>query len=264
MWKILIKTPEQIDGIRKASKLTASVLDMIGSYVRPWISTLELDNIMNAFIIKNGWVSACIDYQWANKWGKSKHSYPRYNCISLNDVVCHGIPRSDEILKEGDILNIDVTTIVDGYFWDASRMYSVGKISEKAEKLIQVTKQCLEIGIAQVRPGNFYGNIWYEIDKYATSEWFSVVRDFTGHGVWVHFHEEPYVHHRAARNSGPKMEKWMIFTIEPMINAGKWAIKIDNDEWTARTKDASLSAQWEHTLLVTEKWCEILTKSTSL
>jgi methionyl aminopeptidase len=260
MWKILIKTPEQIEGIRKASKLTASVLDMIGAYVKPGISTLELDNIMNAFIIKSGWVSACIDYQWGNKWGKSKTSYPRYNCISLNDVVCHGIPRWDEILKEWDILNIDVTTIVDGYFGDASRMYSVGKISEKSEKLIAVTKRCLEIGIEQVRPGNFYGNIGYEIDKYATLEWFSVVRDFTGHGVGVRFHEEPYVYHRAARNSGPKIEAGMVFTIEPMINIWKWAIKMDNDGWTARTKDGSLSAQWEHTILVTTKGSEVLTK----
>lgn len=139
-------------------------------------------------------------------------------------------------------------------------MYTVGKISEKAEKLIAVTKRCLEIGIEQVRPGNFYGNIGYEIDKYATSEGFSVVRDFTGHGVGVKFHEEPYVYHRAPRNSGPKIEAGMVFTIEPMINLGKWAIKMDNDGWTARTKDGLLSAQWEHTILVTEKGSEVLTK----
>lgn len=260
MWKILIKTPEQIAWIRKAGHLTNQVLDMIGEYIKPGISTLELDNIMNAFIIKNGGVSACIDYQWGNKWWKSKNSYPRYNCISLNDVVCHGIPRGDEVLKDGDILNIDVTTIVDGFFWDASRMYSVGGISEKAEKLIAVTKRCLEIGIEQVRPGNFYGNIGYEIDKYATSEWFSVVRDFTGHGVGVRFHEEPYVYHRAPRNSGPRIEEGMVFTIEPMINVWKWAIKMDSDGWTARTRDGSLSAQFEHTILVTKKWGEILTR----
>ncbi len=260
MGKIIIKTPEQIAGIRKASKLTSSVLDMIGTYVKAWISTLELDNIMNAFILKNGGVSACIDYQWGNKWGKTKASYPRYTCISVNDVVCHGIPRSDEILREGDILNIDVTTIVDGYFGDASRMYTVGKISEKAEKLIEITKKCLEIGISEVRPGNFYGNIWYEIDTFASKEGFSVVRDFTGHGVGVKFHEEPYVYHRAPKNSGPKMETGMVFTIEPMINIGKWAIKIMGDNWTAKTKDGSLSAQWEHTILVTETWYEILTK----
>lgn len=260
MGKILIKTPEQIAGIRKASKLTSSVLDMIGNYVKPGISTLELDNIMNAFILKNWGVSACIDYQWSNKWGKTKTSYPRYTCISLNDVVCHGIPRADEILKEGDILNIDVTTIVDGYFWDASRMYTVGKISPEAEKLIAVTKKCLEIGIAEVRPGNFYGNIGYEIDKYATAQGFSVVRDFTWHGVGVRFHEEPYVYHRAPRNSGPRMEAGMVFTIEPMINAGKWGIKILDDTWTAKTKDGRLSAQWEHTILVTDTWYDILTK----
>lgn len=260
MWKIIIKTPEQIAWIRKASKLTSSVLDMVGTYVKPGISTLELDNIMNAFIIKNGWVSACINYDGSNSWNKTKWKYPRYTCISLNDVVCHGIPRADEILKEGDILNIDVTTIVDGFFGDASRMYTVGVISEKAKDLIQVTKRCLEIGIEQVRPGNFYGNIGYEIDKYASSLWYSVVRDFTGHGVGVQFHEEPYVYHRAPRNSGPKIEAGMVFTIEPMINIGKWGIKMANDGWVARTKDGSLSAQWEHTILVTEKGSEILTK----
>lgn len=260
MWKIIIKTPEQIAWIRKASKLTNSVLDMIGAYVKPGISTLELDNIMNAFIIKNGGVSACINYDGLNSWNKTRYKYPRYTCISLNDVVCHGIPRADEILKEGDILNIDVTTIVDGFFWDASRMFTVWKIDEKAEKLINVTKRCLEIGIEQVRPGNFYGNIGYEIDKYATAEWFSVVRDFTGHGVWVKFHEEPYVYHKAPRNSGPRMEAGMVFTIEPMINAWKWAIKVLGDNWTAKTKDGSLSAQWEHTILVTEKGSEVLTK----
>ncbi len=233
---------------------------MIGAYVQAGTSTLELDNIMNAFIIKNGGVSACINYDGGNSWNKTKTKYPRYTCISLNDVVCHGIPRADEILKEGDILNIDVTTIVDGFFGDASRMYTVWKITPEAEGLIAMTKKCLEIGIAEVRPGNFYGNIGYEIDKYATKEGYSVVRDFTGHGVGVKFHEEPYVYHRAPRNSGPKMEAGMIFTIEPMINAGKWAVKIMPDTWVAKTKDGSLSAQWEHTILVTPTGSEILTK----
>lgn len=258
MWKILIKTPEQIEWIRKAAKLTAMTLDMIGQYVQAWISTLELDNIMNAFVLKNGWVSACIDYLWANKYGK--WGYPRSTCISLNDVICHGIPRADEILKEGDILNIDVTTIVDGFFWDASRMYTVGSISESAKKVIDVAKKSWEIGIAQVRPGNAFWNIGYEIAKYAESQGCSVVREYTGHGVWVQFHEEPYVYHKADRNSGPKMQSGMIFTIEPMINLGKYATKLDKDDWTVRTKDGSLSAQWEHTILVTDTGYEILTK----
>lgn len=259
MWKILIKTPEQIEWIRKAGKLTRETLDMIGQYVRPWVSTLELDNIMNAFIIKNGWVSACIDYQWNNKWGKGW--YPRCTCISLNDVICHGIPKADEILKEWDILNIDVTTIVDGYFGDASRMYTVWTVTEKAQKLIESTKKALDIGIAEVRPGNYFGNIWYAISTYAEARGYSIVREYTGHGVWVQFHEEPYVYHKSERNSGPKMQAWMVFTIEPMINAWKFATKLDKDNWTVRTKDGSLSAQFEHTILVTETGYEILTKS---
>lgn len=260
MPKILIKTPEQIAGIRKAWHLTAQTLDMIGQYVKAGVSTLELDDVMNAFILKNGGVSACIDYEWANKWGKSSKAYKRCTCISVNDVICHGVPRADEILKEGDIINIDVTTIVDGYFGDASRMYMVGKVSEKAHKLIAVTKKAWEIGIAQVRPGNFFGNIGYEIAKYAEGEGCSVVREYTGHWVWVQFHEEPYVYHKADRNSGPKMLPGMVFTIEPMINAGKYATKLDKDNWTVRTKDGSLSAQFEHTILVTETGYEILTK----
>ena len=261
MSKILIKTPEQIEGIRKAGKLTAMTLDMIGTYVRPGVSTLELDQIMNTFILANGGTSACIDYLGNNKWGKWPTAYKRCTCISLNDVICHGVPRADEILREGDILNIDVTTIVDGYFGDASRMYTVGEVSEAAKHVIAVAKKSWEIGIAQVRPGNYFGNIGYEIAKYAEASGCSVVREYTGHGVGVNFHEEPYVYHKADRNSGPKMQAGMIFTIEPMINGGKFATKLDKDNWTVRTKDGSLSAQWEHTILVTPTGYEILTKA---
>lgn len=257
MSKIIIKTPVQIEWIRKAGKLTAMTLDLIGSYIQPGVSTLELDNIMNTFILSNGGISACIDYKWANKWGK--WWYPRCTCISLNDVICHGIPSADEKLKDWDILNIDVTTIVDGYFGDASRMYTVGSISEKAKNLIENTKKALEIGISEVRPGNFFGNIGFAISQYAESRGYSVVRDYTGHWVGIEFHEEPYVYHKAAKNTGPKMQSGMVFTIEPMINCGKYASKLDKDNWTARTKDGSLSAQWEHTILVTDKWYEILT-----
>ncbi len=257
MSKIIIKTPEQIEWIRRSGKLTAMTLDMIGTYIRSGVSTLELDNIMNTFIISNGGISACIDYKGGNKWGK--WGYPRCTCISLNDTICHGIPRADEILKEGDILNIDVTTIVDGYFGDASRMYTVGVVTEKSQNLIDTCKKALDIGIAEVRPGNFFGNVWYAISQYVEAREFSVVRDYTGHGVGIEFHEEPYVYHKAAKNTWPKMQPGMVFTIEPMINAGKYASKLDKDNWTAKTKDGSLSAQWEHTILVTDKWYEILT-----
>lgn len=257
MSKIIIKTPEQIEWIQKAGRLTAMTLDMIGSYVRAWVSTLELDNIMNTFILSNWGVSACIDYKWGNKWGKGW--YPKCTCISLNDTICHGIPRADEILKDGDILNIDVTTIVDGYFGDASRMFTVWVVIEKAQKLIDTCKKALEIGIAEVRPGNFFGNIGYAISQYVEAREYSVVRDYTGHWVGIEFHEEPYVYHKAAKNTWPKMQVGMVFTIEPMINLGKYASKLDKDNWTARTKDGSLSAQWEHTILVTETGHKILT-----
>lgn len=235
-------------------------LDMIGAYVKPGVSTLELDNIMNAFILKNGGVSADFWYLGNNRWGKWPDAYKRATCISLNDTICHGMPRADEVLKEGDILNIDVSTIVDGYFGDASRMYTVWAVSEKAKHIIDVTRRAWELGIEQVRPGNHFGNIGYEISKYAESEGCSVVREYGWHGTWVQFHEEPFVYHKAERNSGPRMQAGMIFTIEPMINAGKYATKVDKDNWTVKTKDGSLSAQFEHTILVTETGYEILTK----
>ncbi len=261
MSSIIIKTPEQIEGIRKASRLTAMTLDMIGKYVKPGVSTLELDNIMNTFILSHGGKSACIDYLGNNKWGKWPSAYKRCTCISINDVICHGIPSADLILKEGDIINIDVTTIVDGYFGDSSRMYAVGQVSPQAAKLMADAKTAMEIGIAQVFPDNQFGNIGYEIANFAEKKWYSVVREYGGHGVGVAFHEEPFVYHKAAKKTGPKMKPGMIFTIEPMINAGKYATKLDKDQWTVRTKDGSLSAQWEHTILVTEDGYEILTQS---
>lgn len=261
MTGILIKTPEQIEWIRKASRLTADTLDMIGKYVKPGISTLELDNIMNTFIVSNGGKSACIDYLGNNKWGKSSSAYKRCTCISVNDVICHGTPSADTILKEGDILNIDVTTIVDGYFGDSSRMYTVGEVSPKAKAICEDAKFAMEVGISQVFPGNQFGNIGFAISEFAEWKWYSVVRDYGGHGVGVQFHEEPFVFHKANKNTGPKMKPGMIFTIEPMINGGKFASKIDSDGWTVRTKDGTLSAQWEHTILVTDDGYEILTNS---
>ena len=247
--KIIIKTPEQIEGIRKSSRLAASVLRMIEPYIKPGISTEELDQICNTFILNNGGKSACIGY----------NGYPRYTCISANDVICHGIPSKKEILKEGDIINVDVTTIVDGYFGDTSRMFAVGKISKERQKLIDMARECLEIGIAQVSPGNRFGNIGYEIAKHAERHGYSVVRDYTGHGVGVYFHEEPYIYHKAPKDSGDIMEPGMIFTIEPMINSGAHQTKLLPDKWTVKTKDGSDSAQFEHTILVTEDGYELLT-----
>ncbi len=248
---IKIKTPEQIAGIRKASKLTARTLDMIWEHVQPWISTEELDNICNDFILANWWKSACIGYHW----------FPKYTCISLNDTICHGIPNKNEILKDGDILNIDVTSIVDWYFWDASRMFTVWEIPDKTHKLIQAAHDAWKLGIEQIQPWNYYGNIGYAISQFIEPLGYSIVRDYTGHGTWVEFHEAPHVFHKAPKNSWEKILPWMIFTVEPMINIGKHQAKVLNDKWTVKTKDGSLSAQWEHTILVTETGYEILTKT---
>ncbi len=247
---ILIKTAEQIDGIRKSSQLAGETLKYIEPFIKEGVSTEYLDSLIHQYMVERGAIPATLDY----------NGFPKSCCISLNEVVCHGIPSDKTILKNGDILNVDVTTILGGYFGDTSKMYTVGEVSEEALKLIRVTKQCLNLGIQQVFPGNYFGNIGYFINRYATSQGFSVVYEFCGHGVGVEFHEEPQVDHAARKNSGPKMKPGMIFTIEPMINEGKPRVKVDqHDGWTARTVDDNLSAQFEHTLLVTETGVEVLT-----
>jgi methionyl aminopeptidase len=258
MPKIIIKTPEQIAGIRAACALNASILDYIEPYIVPGISTLELDQIANAYVVGKGGKSACIDYLGNNKWGK--WGYSRYACLSVNDVICHGVPSQAEILKDGDILNFDASTIYEGYIGDCSRMYTVGTVSQKAKDLITVTKKCLDLGVAEVRPGAKIGNIGYAISAYAERLKYSVVREYTGHGVGVLFHEEPVVWHRAPKGSGETMTPGMIFTVEPMINIGGYKTALDPaDGWTVRTLDHSLSAQFEHSVLVTETGYEILT-----
>jgi methionyl aminopeptidase len=247
---IIIKTPEQIEGIRKSSQLAGNVLKMIEGYIKEGVSTEYLDNIIEEYIRDHGAIPATLGY----------HGYPKSSCISLNEVVCHGIPDPTTIIKEGDIFNIDVTTILDGYFGDTSNMYSIGEISPKASELIEVTRHCLDLGIQQVRPGNRFGNIGFAISRYAKMKGFSVVYEFCGHGCGIEFHEEPQVEHVSRKNTGPKMEPGMTFTIEPMINVGKPRTKVDkNDGWTARTIDNKLSAQFEHTILVTETGFDVLT-----
>ena len=250
MGGIIIKTKEQIDGIRKSSKLAAQALDFAEQFVKEGVSTESIDNKIEEFIVSHGAIPATKGY----------NGYPKSSCISLNEVVCHGIPSEKTILKQGDILNIDITTILDGYYGDTSRMFTVGQISPGAENLIEVTKHCLDLGIQQVKPGNYFGNIGYVISRYARAKGFSVVYEFCGHGVGVNFHEAPQVDHTARRNSGSKMKAGMTFTIEPMINQGRASTNIDrNDGWTARTADNRLSAQFEHTVLVTETGFEVLT-----
>ena len=247
---IIIKNQEQIEGIRKSSKLAGETLQFIEPYVLPGVSTEYLDNLVDQFIRDHGAIPAPLNY----------NGFPKSSCISPNNVICHGIPSKDIILKEGDIVNIDVTTILNGYYGDTSKMYAVGTIPEETEKLLKVTKHCLKLGIEQVKPRNTFGNIGFVIGRYAQSQGFSVVYEFCGHGVGLDFHEDPQVDHNARRNSGPMMKPGMIFTIEPMINQGKPKVEIDEkDGWTARTIDSKLSAQYEHTVLVTETGVEVLT-----
>ena len=241
--------PKQIEGIRKSCKLASNTLKHLTQYVQAGITTDELNHLADTFIRQNGAIPAPLNYL----------GFPKETCISVNEVICHGIPGPYK-LKEGDIVNVDVTTILDGYYGDTSTMFTIGKISEDAQHVLNVAKKCLEIGIRQVRPGNYFGNIGWEISRYTTLQLCTVVYQFCGHGVGLHFHEEPQVPHIAPQNSGEKMKPGMIFTIEPMINLGTPEAVIDeNDKWTARTADGKLSAQYEHTILVTKHGYEILT-----
>lgn len=246
---IIIKTPEQIEGIRASSRLAAETLKYLEQFVQPGITTLELNNLADEFVQKHGATAATKGYK----------GYKHATCISPNDVVCHGVPNEYK-LKDGDIVNIDVTCILNGYYGDTCRMYEVGNVSPYAKELVQVTKECLRLGMAECFPGNHLGNIGYAINAHAVKHGYSVVFEFCGHGVGIRFHEDPQVDHVAKKNSGPLLRPGMTFTIEPMINAGKARCKVDRkDGWTARTIDGKLSAQFEHTILITENGYEALT-----
>ncbi len=250
MGKILIKTPEQIDGIRRSSQLAAKTLDYVAGFIEPGVSSDFLDEKIEAFILEHGAVPATKGY----------NGFPKSCCISPNEVVCHGIPSPSMLINEGDIINIDVTTILDGYYGDTSRMFCVGEVSDNAKRLVDTTSHCLDLAIQQVKPGNHFGNIGFVISRYASAKGYSVVYEYCGHGVGVHFHEEPQVDHTSRKNTGPLMQPGMIFTIEPMVNEGRASTRLDkNDGWTARTADMRLSAQFEHTVLVTSTGCEVLT-----
>jgi methionyl aminopeptidase len=247
--KIIIKTPEQIEGIRASSVLAAQTLKAVAPFVKPGVSTERLNEICAQFMKDHGAIPATLGY----------NGYTKETCISVNDVICHGIPGKLE-LREGDIVNVDVTTILKGYFGDTSTMFAVGAISDHANKLVKVAKECLAIGIAQCTPDTPLNNIGYFINKHATSFGFSTVYEFCGHGVGLKFHEEPEVCHIAEKGTGPLLKPGMIFTIEPMINAGKARAKVDKkDGWTARTIDGRLSAQFEHTICITKTKPFVLT-----
>jgi len=246
---IKIKTPEQIEGIRASSKLAAATLKYIEPFVKPGVTTLELDTLIEKFVRDNGALPATKGYK----------GYKHASCISPNDVVCHGVPNAT-VLQDGDIVNIDVTTILNGFYGDTCKMYYVGTPRDYAQKLVDTTKECLRLGMAECKPGAHLGNVGYAIAEHAHKHGYSVVYEFCGHGVGIKFHEEPDVPHIADKNTGPVLKAGMIFTIEPMINAGKARCKIDRkDGWTARTIDGRLSAQFEHTILITETGCEALT-----
>jgi methionyl aminopeptidase len=227
-------------------------LDHIGDFVKAGVSTLFLNDELVSFLGKHGAGSACTGYM----------GYPKDSTISVNDVICHGIPSEEEILKEGDIVNVDIATIVDGYYGDTCRMYAVGDVSDRASNLIETAEECLNMGIGQAYVGNRTGNIGWAITRLAERRGYSVVRRFTGHGVGVELHEKPSIYHYVRdRNHGEVIRPGMIFTIEPMINEGVAGDVMDEDGWTARTADGKLSAQFEHTVLVTGSGPEILTLS---
>lgn len=244
----IIRTPEQIEGIRKSSKVTKMVLDKVGENIKAGMTTDEINTLVHNYTLELGAIPATLNYM----------GYPKSVCVSINEVVCHGIP-SDRVLKNGDIVNVDVTSILDGYYGDASRMYIIGDASEEAIRLVKTAKECLELGIKQVKPFASVGDIGYAIQKHAESKGYSVVREYGGHGVGVEFHEEPFVDHCGVKHTGMILLPGMTFTIEPMINEGTFRCKVLNDDWTAVTADGKLTAQWEHTILVTEDGVEILT-----
>ncbi|MCC7429230.1 type I methionyl aminopeptidase [bacterium] len=246
---IRVKNAAEIELMRKSCQLAAKVLVMIEPYVKPGVSTEELNKICHDFIVKNGALPSPLNYE----------GFPKSICSSVNEVICHGIPAPKQILKDGDIVNLDITTTLEGYFGDTSKTFFVGTPKPNAKKLVEITKRCLEIGIEQVKPNARVGDIGAAIQAYAESFGYSVVRDFTGHGIGKEFHEEPPIPHHGKAGTGPRLREGMIFTIEPMINEGTYKSKILKDGWTAVTQDGKLSAQFEHTVLVTENGCEVLT-----
>ena len=247
----IIKTPEEIEKMRIAGKLASEVLEMIGEHVKKGVTTDELNSICHDYIVNQQQaIPAPLNY--------GHPPFPKSICTSVNHVICHGIP-ADKKLKDGDIVNVDVTVIKDGYHGDTSKMFVVGKPSILAERLIKVTQECLYKAIEIVRPGTRLGDIGAIIQEHAEKHNYSIVREYCGHGIGANFHEEPQIVHFGTPGTGETLQEGMCFTIEPMINAGKRHSKLLPDRWTVVTKDRSLSAQWEHTLLVTADGCEILT-----
>ena len=238
---IYLKSDNEIETMKKSCRLAAEVLQMIEPYIKPGITTLELNDICHSYTVERGAISAPLNYK----------GFPKSICTSINDVVCHGIPSAKTKLRDGDIINVDITTILDGYHGDTSKTFLVGKsVSSKAKALVQTTKECLDIGIATVGIGKRTGDIGEAIQKHAEAKGYSVVREFVGHGIGRQFHEEPQIKHYGKAGTGIRLEPGMVFTIEPMINEGHWKTKVRKDNWTAVTIDGKLSAQFEHTIAI--------------
>ncbi len=245
----LIKSKDDIKWIKKAAEINNAILDLVGEKIHAGMTTEEIDVLVYDYTTSHGGIPAPLGFE----------GYPKSVCVSINDEICHGIPDEKIVLKEGDIVNVDCTTIVHNHYADASRMYTIGKVSEEAQRLVDVAKECLQAGLDAVRPWGHFGDIGAAIQEHAHKNGYTVVRDFGGHGVGNGFHEDPFVFHIGIRNTGMVIAPGMVFTIEPMINEGGFSLHIDADNgWTAYTNDGKLSAQWENTILVTDHGIEIL------
>lgn len=247
----MIKTPAQIEGIRHAGVINNQILDIVGENIKAGMSTEDINTLVHENTIRLGGIPAPLNFE----------GYPKSVCTSINEVVCHGIPDKDRILKDGDIINVDVTTIVNGYYADASRMYCIGTVSEEAEKLVRVTKESVDLALKEAVAWGHLGDIGAAISEYIYANGFTVVREIGGHGVGIEFHEEPWVSHIGTRGTDMLLVPGMIFTIEPMVNAGEPDVVQDKEDgWTISTQDGSLSAQWEYTVLITEDGPEVLAR----
>lgn len=247
----ILKTPEQIEKIKKSAALNTAVLDHVAKHIHAGMSTEEIDKLVYDYTVSHGGIPAPLGYE----------GFPKSVCTSLNNEICHGIPDENIILEEGDIINVDVSTILDGYFSDASRMFTIGQISERAGKIVRVTEECVELGLAAAKPWAHLGDIAHAINSHAQANGYSVVEDIGGHGIGLEFHEDPFVSYVIPEGTGMVLVPGMMFTIEPMINEGSPDFFVDEDnDWTVYTEDDGLSAQIEYMVLITETGAEILTK----
>lgn len=247
----LLKTPEQIAEIRKSADLNTAVLDHVAAHIKAGMSTAEIDKLVYDFTTEHGGIPAPLNYE----------GFPKSVCTSINNVICHGIPSEDEILQDGDIINVDVSTILNGYYSDASRMFAIGNLDERSEKIMRVTKECVELGLKATKPWGHLGDIAHAINSHAQANGYSVVEEIGGHGIGLEFHEEPFVSYVTKKGTEMVLVPGMMFTIEPMVNEGTPEFFVDEDNgWTVYTLDDGLSAQIEYMVLVTEKGVEVLTK----